>query len=121
MDKELIESETLTVIDLEKDSIASTSILTKKTFSLETEAEIIKPSELPPDRPVSAISLGIDAEALEAGPEAEMMSSLNSPSTTAPREDDNDDEEDSSAGYEESAERDEIIRERINRTQDQMR
>jgi hypothetical protein len=31
------------------------------------------------------------------------------------------DDEDESAGYEESAERDEIIRERINRTQEQMK
>ena len=116
MDKELIESEISTVIDLEDDSFASTSNSNKKNIQLPAEAEIIKPPELPQDRSASSISLRIDAE-----PEAEMISNLNSPSTTAPLEDENDDEEDSSAGYEESAERDEIIRERINRTQDQMR
>lgn len=116
--EEVNESETL--IDLEA-SVTSVSIT--KALPIQSEnIEIIPLSETTPDRPVSTLSIGIDSKVEQAEPE--IISGLNSPSVvTVPLEDDknNDDEEDSSAGYEESAERDEIIRERINRTQDQMR
>lgn len=78
---------------------------------------------VPPNRPVSAansITSSITGKVLDIDPEA--MNQLDSPIVAGPAtEEDNEDEEDDSAGYEESAERDEIIRERINRTQEQMR
>ena len=96
----------------------------------ESESEIqLKPPErgqtptlAPPNRPTSATS-SITGKVLDIDPEA--LNQLDSPIVAgpplAPAEDDNDDDDDGSAGYEESAERDEIIRERINRTQEQMR
>ena len=51
---------------------------------------------------------------------AETLSPLESP-TEAQSTEVVDDDDDESVGYEESAERDEIIRERINRTQESMR
>ena len=73
-----------------------------------------------PNRPTSTTS-SITGKALELDPET--IAQLDSPIVPGPvvAEDDNEDDDDGSAGYEESAERDEIIRERINRTQDQMR
>lgn len=73
----------------------------------------------PLNRPTSTTS-SITGKSLELDPET--MAQLESPIVPGPvvAEDDNEDD-DGSAGYEESAERDEIIRERINRTQDQMR
>lgn len=74
----------------------------------------------PPNRPTSTTS-SITGKSLDLDPET--ISQLEPPIVPGPAvpEDDNEDDDDESAGYEESAERDEIIRERINRTQEQMR
>jgi hypothetical protein len=73
-----------------------------------------------PNRPASTTS-PITGKALEL--DQETVAQLELPIVAGPAvaEDENDDDDDGSAGYEESAERDEIIRERINRTQEQMR
>lgn len=76
-----------------------------------------------PNRPSSTTS-SITGKVLDI--DTETINRLDSPIVPGPpitpTEDDNDDDdEDGSAGYEESAERDEIIRERINKTQEQMR
>ena len=72
-----------------------------------------------PNRPVSAVST-VTGRVLDI--DAETISQLESPIVSGPgNAEDEEDDEDGSAGYEESAERDEIIRERINRTQEQMR
>lgn len=74
-------------------------------------------SLVPPNRPASTAS-SVTSRVLELDPET--ISQLESPGASAAAEEDEDDDE-GNAGYEESAERDEIIRERINRTQEQMR
>lgn len=109
--------------------MASEDELTDKT-NLETISETEIQLQIPeretspvvlPSRPTSATN-SITGKALDIDSEA--LHQLDSPIVAGPApatEEDNDDEEDDSAGYEESAERDEIIRERINRTQEQMR
>lgn len=86
---------------------------------MEEETENLTTLEAP-NRPTSTTS-SITVKALEI--DQETIAQLESPIVAGPvvAEDENDDDDDGSAGYEESAERDEIIRERINRTQEQMR
>ena len=96
--------------------------------NLEPEIQLQAPERaqssgpVPPNRPASTTS-SITGKVLEIDQEA--LNQLDSPIVAGPpatpTEDDNDEDDDGSAGYEESAERDEIIRERINRTQEQMR
>lgn len=82
----------------------------------ESETKTVTATVEPPNRPTSTTS-SITGKVLELDPET--IAQLESPVVAA--EDENEDDDDGSAGYEESAERDEIIRERINRTQEQMR
>ena len=97
---------------------------TETTGPVNLEVEIKEGADpvQPPNRPTSTAS-SITGKVLEIDPEA--LNQLDSPTISGPpvtpTEEDNEDDDDGSAGYEESAERDEIIRERINRTQEQMR
>jgi transcription initiation factor TFIID subunit 11 len=75
-------------------------------------------TDLSQNRPASTVS-SIASKSLAV--ETEDVSQLESPNSPVPAEEEDEEEEDNGAGYEESAERDEIIRERINRTQEQMR
>ena len=86
----------------------------------ESHATNSNASETAPDRPASTAS-SIAGKVLEIDQEA--IAQVESPIVAGPviAEDENDDDDEEHAGYEESAERDEIIRERINRTQEQMR
>ncbi len=70
------------------------------------------------NRPVSTTS-SVTGRVLDIDPETVLQ--LESPIVSGPVAEEEEDDDDGSTGYEESAERDEIIRERINRTQEQMR
>lgn len=71
-----------------------------------------------PNRPGSTAS-SVTGRVLDIHPENVLQ--IESPIVSGPVAEEDEDDDDGSAGYEESAERDEIIRERINRTQEQMR
>lgn len=94
----------------------------EKTIQHEKDQLENGPAINSPNRPSSTTS-SITARVLDI--DTETINRLDSPIVAGPpitpTEEDNDDDDDGSAGYEESAERDEIIRERINRTQEQMR
>lgn len=106
-----------------EDEVTENNILLETITVSESEIQLQIPREtspvVSPNRPTS-IANSITGKVLDIDPEA--LNQLDSPIVAGPpTEEDNEDEEDDSAGYEESAERDEIIRERINRTQEQMR
>ena len=112
---------------MENEPTSKTTEPSESTGPVNLEAEIQERAQStgpvqPPNRPASTAS-SITGKVLEIDPEA--LNQLDSPTISGPpvtpTEEDNEDDDDGSAGYEESAERDEIIRERINRTQEQMR
>lgn len=101
---------------LEMNSPKTPTVTINDNDSLAVVEEI---STVPPVRPTSTAN-SVTGKASELG--AEVNSQLESPIVAGPNGiEDEEEEEDDNAGYGESAERDEIIRERINRTQEQMR